>query len=199
MNIATEYPLFQCHYLPRYLIGLIFIPAIFIVLAQHSLSSINIVQDFSSLIQYLLHQSLSGWLMVTLVIMLACIAINMKLVVTNQKISIQSFGIKLNNLVQRDKLLKAQLYSSYASQYRMLKSLTAKAFSLQQPWKRCRIGFILKPEFRKQYKMAHIDLNMLNENHRRQLIQVLTQHYYLDPKFFLGRAQFARRKLQHKF
>ena len=199
MDIAAEYPLFQCRYLPRYLIGLIFIPAIFIILAQHSLSSLNMVQDFSSLIQYLSHQSLSGWLMVTLVIILACIAINMKLVVTSQSISIQSLGIKLNKLVQRDRLFKAQLYSSHASKYRMLKPLTAEALSKAQQWKTCRIGFILKPEFRKQYKMAHIDLNMLNEDNRRQLIQILAQHYYLDPKFFLGRAQFARRKLQHKF
>ncbi|NNG75608.1 hypothetical protein HLH10_04580 [Acinetobacter sp. ANC 4277] len=94
MDIATEYPLFQCHYLPRYFIGLIFIPALFIVLAQHSLSSFNMVQDFGSLIQYLLHQSLSGWLMVTLIIMLACIAMNMKLVVTSQTISIPKYWNK---------------------------------------------------------------------------------------------------------
>ncbi|NNH37930.1 hypothetical protein [Acinetobacter terrae] len=198
MDIAAEYPLFQCHYLPRYLIGLIFIPAIFIVLAQHTLSSFNTVQDFGSLIQYLLDQSLSGWLMVVLIIMLACIAMNMKLVVTNQTISIQSIGIKLNNMVQRNTLFKTQLYSSHASKYRLLKPLTIKGLS-QQQWKTCSIGFILKPEFRKQYKMAHIDLNMLNKDNRRQLIQILVQHYHLNPKVFLGREQLARRKLQHKF
>ncbi|MFH7764720.1 hypothetical protein [Acinetobacter sp. BSP-28] len=199
MDIPTEYPLFQCRYLPRYLIGLIFTPAIFVVLAQHSLSTYTMVQDFSSLIQYLLHQSLPGWFMLTLVIMLALIAINMKLVVTSQSISIQSFGIKLSNMVQRNRLLKTQLYSSHTSRYRALKLLTTKAFSQEQLWKMSSLGFILKPEFRKQYKMAHIDLNMFNKDNRRQLIQVLAQHYYLDPKFFLGREQFARRKLQHKF
>ncbi|WP_407305106.1 hypothetical protein [Acinetobacter sp.] len=198
MEITTEYPLFQCHYLPRYFIGLIFIPAIFMVLAQHSLSNFNMIQDFSSLIQYLLHQSLSGWLMVMLIIMLACIAINIKLVVTNQSISLQSIGIKLNNMVQRNTLSKAQLYSSHALKYRLLKPLTIKGLS-QQQWRTCSIGFILKPEFRKQYKMAHIDLNMLNKDNRQQLIQILVQHYHLDLKFFLGREQLARRKLQHKF
>ena len=198
MDTATEYPLFQCHYLPRYFIGLIFIPAIFIVLAQHSLKNFNMVQDVSSLIQYLLAQSLSGWLMVTVIIILACIAMNMKLVVTSQTISIQSMGIKLSSMVQRNTLCKAQLYSSHASKYRLLKPLITKGLS-QQEWKTCSIGFILKPEFRKHYKMAHIDLNMLNKDNRRQLIQILVQHYHLDPKFFLGREQLARRKLQHKF
>ena len=198
MDISTEDPLFQCHYLPRYFIGLIFIPALFIVLAQHSLSSFNRVQDGSSLIQYLLHQPLSGWLIVTLIIMLACIAMNMKLVVTSQTISIQSIGIKLNSMVQRNTLFKTQLYSSHASKYRLLKPLTIKGLS-QQQWKTCSIGFILKPEFRKQYKMAQIDLNMLNKDNRRQLIQILVQHYHLNPKVFLGREQLARRKLQHKF
>ncbi|WP_425918092.1 hypothetical protein [Acinetobacter sp. TSRC1-2] len=195
MDIATEDPLFQCHYLPRYFIGLIFIPALFIVLAQHSLSSFNRVQDLSSLIQYLLHQPLSGWLLVILIILLACIAMNIKLVVSRQTISIQSMGIKLNNMVQHNMLFKAQLYSSHASRYRVLKPLTTKA--LDQ--KKCSIGFILKPEFRKKYKMAHLDLNMLNKDNRQQLIQILMQHYYLNPKFFLGREQLARRKLQHKF
>ncbi|WP_349928830.1 hypothetical protein ABJ384_03350 [Acinetobacter sp. A1-4-2] len=129
MDIPTEYPLFQCRYLPRYLIGLIFMPAIFIVLAQHSLSNFNMIQDFSSLIQYLLHQSMPGWLMMALFIMLTLIAINMKLVVTRQSISIQSFGIKLRNLVQRNRLLKTQLYSSHSSRYRIYKPITAKAFS----------------------------------------------------------------------
>ncbi|MCT8089836.1 hypothetical protein H0920_09660 [Acinetobacter sp. C_4_1] len=198
MDIPTEYPLFQCRYLPRYFIGLIFIPAIFIVLAQHSLSSYTRVHDFSSLIQYLLHQSMPGWLVLTLVIMLALIAINMKLVVTSQSISIQSFGIKLNDIVQRNRLLKTQLYSSYISRYRAHKPLTAKAFGQEQLWKVSRLGFILKPEFRKQYKMAHIDLNMLNKDNRKKLIQILAKHYDLDPKFFLGRAQLARQKLQHK-
>ena len=198
MDIAAEYPLFQCHYLPRYFIGLIFIPAIFIVLAQHSLNNFNMVQDFGSLIQYLLHQSLSGWLMVSLIIMLAYIAMNMKLVVTSQTISIQSIGIKLNSMVQRNKLFKTQLYSSHASKYRLLKPLTIKGLS-QPQWKTCSIGFILKPEFRKQYKMAQIDLNMLNKDNRRQLIQILVQHYHLNPKVFLGREQLSRRKLQHKF
>ena len=198
MDIATEYPLFQCQYLPRYFIGLIFIPAIFIVLAQHSLKNFNMVQDVSSLIQYLLAQSLSGWLMVTVIIILACIAMNMKLVVTSQTISIQSMGIKLNSMVQRNTLCKAQLYSSHASKYRLLKPLITKGLS-QQEWKTCSIGFILKPEFRKQYKMAHIDLNMLNKDNRQKLIQILVQHYHLNPKVFLGREQLARRKLQHKF
>ena len=198
MDTATEYPLFQCHYLPRYFIGLIFIPAIFIVLAQHSLNNFNMVQDVSSLIQYLLAQSLSGWLMVTVIIILACIAMNMKLVVTSQTISIQSMGIKLNSMVQRNTLCKAQLYSAYASKYRLLKPLTSKGLNPQQ-WKTCSIGFILKPEFRKQYKMAHIDLNMLNKDNRQKLIQILVQHYHLNPKIFLGREQLARRKLQHKF
>jgi len=198
MDIATEYPLFQCHYLPRYFIGLIFIPAIFIVLAQHSLNNFNMVQDVSSLIQYLLAQSLSGWLMVTVILMLAGIAISMKLVVTNQTISIQSMGIKLSSMVQRNTLCKAQLYSSHASKYRLLKPLITKGLS-QQEWKTCSIGFILKPEFRKHYKMAHIDLNMLNKDNRQKLIQILVQHYHLNPKIFLGREQLARRKLQHKF
>ncbi|NNH26213.1 hypothetical protein [Acinetobacter terrestris] len=198
MDRATEYPLFQCHYLPRYFIGLIFIPAIFIVLAQHSLKNFNMVQDVSSLIQYLLAQSLSGWLMVTVIIILACIAMNMKLVVTSQTISIQSMGIKLSSMVQRNTLCKAQLYSSHASKYRLLKPLITKGLS-QQEWKTCSIGFILKPEFRKQYKMAHIDLNMLNKDNRQKLIQILVQHYHLNPKVFLGREQLARRKLQHKF
>ena len=198
MDTATEYPLFQCHYLPRYFIGLIFIPAIFIVLAQHSLNNFNMVQDMSSLIQYLLAQSLSGWLMVTVIIILACIAMNMKLVVTSQTISIQSMGIKLSSMVQRNTLCKAQLYSSHASKYRLLKPLITKGLS-QQEWKTCSIGFILKPEFRKQYKMAHIDLNMLNKDNRQKLIQILVQHYHLNPKVFLGREQLARRKLQHKF
>ena len=198
MDRATEYPLFQCHYLPRYFIGLIFIPAIFIVLAQHSLNNFNMVQDISSLIQYLLAQSLSSWLMVSLILMLACIAMNMKLVVTSQTISIQSIGIKLSRMVQRNTLCKAQLYSSHASKYRLLKPLITKGLS-QQQWKRCSIGFILKPEFRKQYKMAHIDLNMLNKDNRQKLIQILVQHYHLNPKVFLGREQLARRKLQHKF
>lgn len=157
------------------------------------------VQDVSSLIQYLLDQSLSGWLMVVLIIMLACIAMNIKLVVTNQTISIQSIGIKLNNMVQRNTLFKTQLYSSHASKYRALKPPKAKALSQEQKWKTSSIGFILKPEFRKQYKMAHIDLNMLNKDNRRQLIQILVQHYHLNPKVFLGREQLARRKLQHKF
>ena len=198
MDTATEYPLFQCHYLPRYFIGLIFIPAIFIVLAQHSLNNLNMVQDISSLIQYLLAQSLSGWLMVTVILMLACIAMNMKLVVTSQTISIQSIGIKLSSMVQRNTLCKAQIYSSHASKYRLLKPHITKGLS-QQEWKRCSIGFILKPEFRKHYKMAHIDLNMLNKDNRQKLIQILVQHYYLNPKVFLGREQLARRKLQHKF
>ena len=198
MDRATEYPLFQCHYLPRYFIGLIFIPAIFIVLAQHSLKNFNMVQDVSSLIQYLLAQSLSGWLMVTVIIILACIAMNMKLVVTSQTISIQSMGIKLSSMVQRNTLCKAQLYSSHASKYRLLKPYITKGLS-QQEWKTCSIGFILKPEFRKQYKMAHIDLNMLNKDNRQKLIQILVQHYHLNPKVFLGREQLARRKLQHKF
>ena len=198
MDTATEYPLFQCHYLPRYFIGLIFIPAIFIVLAQHSLKNFNMVQDVSSLIQYLLAQSLSGWLMVTVIIILACIAMNMKLVVTSQTISIQSIGIKLSSMVQRNTLCKAQLYSSHASKYRLLKPLITKGLS-QQEWKTCSIGFILKPEFRKHYKMAHIDLNMLNKDNRQKLIQILVQHYHLNPKVFLGREQLARRKLQHKF
>ena len=198
MDTATEYPLFQCHYLPRYFIGLIFIPAIFIVLAQHSLNNFNMVQDVSSLIQYLLAQSLSGWLMVTVIIILACIAMNMKLVVTSQTISIQSMGIKLSSMVQRNTLCKAQLYSSHASKYRLLKPLITKGLS-QQEWKTCSIGFILKPEFRKHYKMAHIDLNMLNKDNRQKLIQILVQHYHLNPKVFLGREQLARRKLQHKF
>ena len=198
MDTATEYPLFQCHYLPRYFIGLIFIPAIFIVLAQHSLNNFNMVQDVSSLIQYLLAQSLSSWLMVSLILMLACIAMNMKLVVTSQTISIQSMGIKLSSMVQRNTLCKAQLYSSHASKYRLLKPLITKGLS-QQEWKTCSIGFILKPEFRKHYKMAHIDLNMLNKDNRQKLIQILVQHYHLNPKVFLGREQLARRKLQHKF
>ena len=198
MDTATEYPLFQCHYLPRYFIGLIFIPAIFIVLAQHSLNNFNMVQDISSLIQYLLAQSLSSWLMVSLILMLACIAMNMKLVVTSQTISIQSMGIKLSSMVQRNTLCKAQLYSSHASKYRLLKPLITKGLS-QQEWKTCSIGFILKPEFRKHYKMAHIDLNMLNKDNRKKLIQILVQHYHLNPKVFLGREQLARRKLQHKF
>ena len=198
MDTATEYPLFQCHYLPRYFIGLIFIPAIFIVLAQHSLNNFNMVQDVSSLIQYLLAQSLSGWLMVTVIIILACVAMNMKLVVTSQTISIQSMGIKLSSMVQRNTLCKAQLYSSHASKYRLLKPLITKGLS-QQEWKTCSIGFILKPEFRKHYKMAHIDLNMLNKENRQKLIQILVQHYHLNPKVFLGREQLARRKLQHKF
>ncbi|MEZ2902928.1 hypothetical protein ACBQ24_09315 [Acinetobacter terrestris] len=198
MDTATEYPLFQCHYLPRYFIGLIFIPAIFIVLAQHSLNNFNMVQDVSSLIQYLLAQSLSSWLMVSLILMLACIAMNMKLVVTSQTISIQSMGIKLSSMVQRNTLCKAQLYSSHASKYRLLKPLITKGLS-QQEWKTCSIGFILKPEFRKHYKMAHIDLNMLNKDNRKKLIQILVQHYHLNPKVFLGREQLARRKLQHKF
>ena len=198
MDRATEYPLFQCHYLPRYFIGLIFIPAIFIVLAQHSLNNFNMVQDVSSLIQYLLAQSLSGWLMVTVILMLACIAMNMKLVVTSQTISIQSIGIKLSSMVQRNTLCKAQLYSSHASKYRLLKPLITKGLS-QQEWKTCSIGFILKPEFRKHYKMAHIDLNMLNKDNRQKLIQILVQHYHLNPTVFLGREQLARRKLQHKF
>ena len=198
MDTATEYPLFQCHYLPRYFIGLIFIPAIFIVLAQHSLNNFNMVQDLSSLIQYLLAQSLSGWLMVTVILMLACIAMNMKLVVTSQTISIQSMGIKLSSMVQRNTLCKAQLYSSHASKYRLLKPLTIKGLS-QQQWKTCSIGFILKPEFRKQYKMAQIDLNMLNKDNRQKLIQILVQHYHLNPKVFLDREQLTRRKLQHKF
>ena len=198
MDRATKYPLFQCHYLPRYFIGLIFIPAIFIVLAQHSLNNFNMVQDVSSLIQYLLAQSLSSWLMVSLIFMLACVAMNMKLVVTSQTISIQSIGIKLSSMVQRNTLCKAQLYSSHASKYRLLKPLITKGLS-QQEWKTCSIGFILKPEFRKQYKMAHIDLNMLNKDNRQKLIQILVQHYHLNPKVFLGREQLARRKLQHKF
>ena len=198
MDTATEYPLFQCHYLPRYFIGLIFIPAIFIVLAQHSLNNFNMVQNLSSLIQYLLAQSLSGWLMVTVIIMLACVAMNMKLVVTSQIISIQSMGIKLSSMVQRNTLCKAQLYSSHASKYRLLKPRITKGLS-QQQWKTCSIGFILKPEFRKQYKMAHIDLNMLNKDNRQKLIQILVQHYHLNPTVFLGREQLARRKLQHKF
>ena len=198
MDIATEDPLFQCHYLPRYFIGLIFIPALFIVLAQHSLSSFNMVQDVSSLIQYLLHQSPSGWLLVTLIILLACIAMNIKLVVTRQTISIQNMGIKLNIMVQRSTLFKAQLYSSHASKYRVLKPLTTKALD-QEKWKTSSIGFILKPEFRKQFKMAHIDLNMFNEDNRRTLVKTLVQHYYLDPKKFLDKKQLARRKLQHKF
>ncbi|MGB8696022.1 hypothetical protein [Acinetobacter sp.] len=198
MDIATEDPLFQCHYLPRYFIGLIFIPALFIVLAQHSLSSFNMVQDFSSLIQYLLHQPPSGWLLVTLIILLACIAMNIKLVVTRQTISIQNMGIKLNIMVQRSTLFKAQLYSSHASKYRVLKPLTTKALD-QEKWKTSSIGFILKPEFRKQFKMAHIDLNMFNEDNRRTLVKTLVQHYYLDPKKFLDKKQLARRKLQHKF
>ena len=198
MDIATEYPLFQCQYLPRYFIGLIFIPAIFIVLAQHSLKNFNMVQDISSLIQYLLAQSLSSWLMVSLILMLACIAMNMKLVVTSQTISIQSMGIKLSSMVQRNTLCKAQLYSSHASKYRLLKPRITKGLS-QQEWKTCSIGFILKPEFRKQYKMAHLDLNMLNKDNRQKLIQILVQHYHLNPKVFLGREQLARRKLQHKF
>ena len=198
MDTATEYPLFQCHYLPRYFIGLIFIPAIFIVLAQHSLNNFNMVQDISSLIQYLLAQSLSSWLMVSLIFMLACVAMNMKLVVTSQTISIQSIGIKLSSMVQRNTLCKAQLYSSHASKYRLLKPLITKGLS-QQEWKTCSIGFILKPEFRKHYKMAHIDLNMLNKDNRQKLIQILVQHYYLNPKVFLDREQLARRKLQHKF
>ena len=198
MDTATEYPLFQCHYLPRYFIGLIFIPAIFIVLAQHSLNNFNMVQDMSSLIQYLLAQSLSGWLMVTVILILACIAMNMKLVVTSQTISIQSMGIKLSSMVQRNTLCKAQLYSSHASKYRLLKPFITKGLS-QQEWKTCSIGFILKPEFRKHYKMAHIDLNMLNKDNRKKLIQILVQHYHLNPKVFLGREQLARRKLQHKF
>mgnify|MGYP006381169869 FL=1 len=198
MDTATEYPLFQCHYLPRYFIGLIFIPAIFIVLAQHSLNNFNMVQDVSSLIQYLLAQSLSSWLMVSLIFMLACVAMNMKLVVTSQTISIQSIGIKLSSMVQRNTLCKAQLYSSHASKYRLLKPLITKGLS-QQEWKTCSIGFILKPEFRKHYKMAHIDLNMLNKDNRQKLIQILVQHYHLNPKVFLGREQLARRKLQHKF
>lgn len=198
MDTATEYPLFQCHYLPRYFIGLIFIPAIFIVLAQHSLNNFNMVQNLSSLIQYLLAQSLSGWLMVTVILILAYIAMNMKLVVTSQTISIQSMGIKLSSMVQRNTLCKAQLYSSHASKYRLLKPLITKGLS-QQEWKTCSIGFILKPEFRKHYKMAHIDLNMLNKDNRKKLIQILVQHYYLNPKVFLDREQLARRKLQHKF
>ena len=198
MDIPTEYPLFQCRYLPRYLIGLIFMPAIFIVLAQHSLSNFNMIQDFSSLIQYLLHQSMPGWFMLALVIMLTLIAINMKLVITRQSISIQSFGIKLSNLVQRNRLLKTQLYSSHSSRYRTYKPFAAKAFSQEQQWKVSSLGFILKPEFRKQYKMTHIDLNMFDKDNRKKLIQILAQHYGLDPKFFLGRAQLARQKLQHK-
>lgn len=198
MDIPTEYPLFQCRYLPRYLIGLIFMPAIFIVLAQHSLSNFNMIQDFSSLIQYLLHQSMPGWFMLALFIMLTLIAINMKLVVTRQSISIQSFGIKLRNLVQRNRLLKTQLYSSHSSRYHAYKPFAAKAFSQEQQWKVSSLGFILKPEFRKQYKMTHIDLNMFDKDNRKKLIQILAQHYGLDPKFFLGRAQLARQKLQHK-
>ena len=156
------------------------------------------VQDISSLIQYLLAQSLSSWLMVSLIFMLACVAMNMKLVVTSQTISIQSIGIKLSSMVQRNTLCKAQLYSSHASKYRLLKPFITKGLS-QQEWKTCSIGFILKPEFRKQYKMAHIDLNMLNKDNRQKLIQILVQHYHLNPKVFLGREQLARRKLQHKF
>ena len=198
MDIATEDPLFQCHYLPRYFIGLIFIPALFIVLAQHSLNSFNMVQDVSSLIQYLLHQSPSGWLLVTLIILLACIAMNIKLVVTRQTISIQNMGIKLNIMVQHSTLFKAQLYSSHASKYRVLKPLTTKALD-QEKLKTSSVGFILKPEFRKQFKMAHLDLNMLNEDNRRTLVKTLVQHYYLDPKKILDRKQLTRRKLQHKF
>lgn len=156
------------------------------------------VQDVSSLIQYLLHQSPSGWLLVTLIILLACIAMNIKLVVTRQTISIQNMGIKLNIMVQRSTLFKAQLYSSHASKYRVLKPLTTKALD-QEKWKTSSIGFILKPEFRKQFKMAHIDLNMFNEDNRRTLVKTLVQHYYLDPKKFLDKKQLARRKLQHKF
>ena len=198
MDIATEYPLFQCRYLPRYLIGLIFIPAIFIVLAQHSLSTLSRVQDFSSLIQYLLHQSMSGWLMVMFIVMLAFMALNIRFVVTSQTISIQSFGIKLRNLVQRDRLLKTQLYCSHLLKYRAIKLPKTQILSQEQKWKTSSIGFILKPEFRKQYKMAHIDLNMFNKDNRRQLIKALVQHYYLDPKNFLDRKQLARLKLQHK-
>ncbi len=198
MDIATEYPLFQCRYLPRYFIGLIFIPAIFIVLAQHSLSTFALVQDFSSLIQYLLHQAMPGWFMVMLIIMLALMAMNMKLVVTSQTISIQSFGIELKKLVQRNKLLRTQLYCSHISKYRVPNSSKAKLSGQEQQWKTSSIGFILKPEFRKQYKMAHIDLNMFNKENRRKLIQILVQHYYLNPKKFSDRKQLARLKLQHK-
>ncbi|OAL76227.1 hypothetical protein AY606_12970 [Acinetobacter sp. SFB] len=198
MDITTEDPLFQCHYLPRYLIGLIFIPALFIVLVQHSLNSFNMIQDFSSLIQYLLHQPQSGWLLVILIILLACIAMNLKLVVTRQTISIQNMGIKLNIVVQRSTLFKAQLYSSHASKYRVLKPFTTKVLDPKR-WKKCSIGFILKPEFRKKYKMAHLDLNMLNKDNRQQLIQILVQHYSLNPNVFLDREQFSKRKLQHKF
>ncbi|CAB1216697.1 hypothetical protein [Acinetobacter bouvetii] len=198
MDIATEYPLFQCRYLPRYLIALIFIPALFIVLAQHSLSTFSQVQDLSSLIQYLLHQSTPGWFMLTLFIMLAFIALNMKFVVTSKSISIQSFGIKLRNLVQRNKLLKTQLYCSHLLKSRTLKPTRAKVLSQEQHWKTSSIGFILKLEFRKQYKMTHVDLNMFNEDNRRQLIKILVQHYYLDPKKLLDRKQLARLKLQHK-
>lgn len=156
------------------------------------------VQDVSSLIQYLLHQSPSGWLLVTLIILLACIAMNIKLVVTRQTISIQNMGIKLNIMVQHSTLFKAQLYSSHASKYRVLKPLTIKALD-QEKLKTSSVGFILKPEFRKQFKMAHLDLNMLNEDNRRTLVKTLVQHYYLDPKKILDRKQLTRRKLQHKF
>ncbi|WP_313033435.1 hypothetical protein [Acinetobacter sp.] len=198
MDIATEYPLFQCHYLPRYFIGLIFMPALLIVLAQHSLSPFAQVHNLSSLMQYLLHQSMSGWFMVLFILMLALMAMNMKLVVTSQTISIQSFGIKLRNLVQRNKLLRTQLYSSHILKYRALNSSGVQLSSQEQQWKTSSIGFILKPEFRKQYKMAHIDLNMFNKENRRKLIQILVQHYYLDPKKFLDKKQLARLKLQHK-
>ncbi len=189
--------LFECYYFPAWMIYLMAIGASFACLCKFSTADFQI-SSISACLNFLIQQSLAGWLIQIFILLIFLILKQTKLNISTETITLTSFGFILNQLVDYQHLEKTQLYTPYHSRHRMLKSIQNKPISQMQKWQKSRIAFLLHPNDRKAHKLQTLDLSLLSESQISILIPLLQQHWKLNPEHFLGSEHLLQQRLKYK-
>lgn len=192
-------PLFSCRYLPlSWIIGMGFI-AIVMTLLQFKQAEFTNLFSLQDWMYVLSSQPLHGWLMTAFVFLVITFVACSKIIVRHDSITIEAFSILFSTLAERQKIEKLQLYSHAKSQSWIFKSLfPRKAMTLEEEWKKSILGFILKPAYRSTHPLARLWLGQLATADRIQLIQVLQQHWSLNPRLILGVDKLSKLARRHR-
>ncbi len=198
MNTLDESPLFTCRYQPILFILIIFLITAIFSLSMNSNTEFNSVHNLDDLIEFLINQNTYGWFFIIFILIASIIFMNAKLTITTNQIYIISFGFCIRHIANKELVQHIRLYASFASRINILRPMAKNRLDLNEKLKLSSLGFCLLPEYRDFHLMKHLDLKQFTEIDRIKIIQVLEEHWDLNPKKFVGREELVRLKMQHK-
>lgn len=198
MNTLDEHTLFTCRYQPISFVMVIFLITAIFTLSMNSNMEFNTVNNLNDLIEFLINQNIYGWFFLIFILIASILFMNAKLIITTNKIYVNSFGFCIRQIANKELVQHIRLYASFASRINILRSMSKKCLDFNEKLKLSSLGFCLLPEYRDFYLMKHLDLKQFTEIDRIKIIQVLEEYWDLNPKKFVGREELVRLKMQHK-